>query len=226
MPRATEVGRLALIPPMRRYRRWLVVFVAFLLVGSGVTAWRLEASSGVYTGGLSANQPSALQLSTMADWYQRHYAQRFFAGTAGRFGCIVYPMATQWVPAGQTAYTEVMCQQCPPSHLGGLTPVVFRLDGSAVKYARAVDAVGYPGVLDQIRQYFPRQLWNEASSPRISYSDTLLLMAAAYQVAGWWPMTGKCSTAHTTRLMQAPTSTRTLNGSPTSRATPMPATTR
>jgi len=45
-----------------------------------------------------------------------------------------------------------------------LTPVVFRLDGSAVESARAVDAVGYPGVLDQIRKYFPRQLWNEASS--------------------------------------------------------------
>jgi hypothetical protein len=64
-----------------------------------------------------------------------------------------------------------------------LTPVAFDLNGSSVISARAANAVSDPGFLEEIKMYFPRPLWNEASDQTISQGDYRLLLAAAYEVA-------------------------------------------
>jgi hypothetical protein len=118
----------------------------------------------------------------MGDWYQRHQAPEEFLGVPGRFGCVVYSMATRQLSGGESmAYTQVMCEQCPPSDLGGTTPVAFRLDGTKVTWAGAADAPGDPMFFGEIRRYFPRQLWNVANAQQIP--DVKLYVAAAYQVA-------------------------------------------
>lgn len=155
-----------------------------LLLGSGLAAWRLEAGPSIYTDGLSAEQPSALQLAAMASWYQQNVAPAGFAGVRGRFGCVVYSMAMRHFSAHRSAaYTQVMCQQCPPSDLGGWTPAVFFLDGVAITSANVVTAAGDPGYFDEIKRYFPRQLWSAANNPTISGPEAELYVVAAYQIA-------------------------------------------
>ena len=125
-------------------------------------------------------KPSPIQLRAMGAWYQRNYAPEFFAGFPGRFGCGVYSIATRQLPAGQSmAYTEVVCEQCS-SLLGGETPAVFHLDGAEVLGVQADQAQGDPGFFDEIEQYFPRQLWDEAEGENIPK----LYVAAAYHAAG------------------------------------------
>ena len=162
-------------------RRRSVVVVGLFVVG-GVAFWQVEAGSGMYTDGLTPAQPSPLQLAAMGEWYQRHYAPEFFLGAPGRFGCVVYSMATRALSGGKSvAYTQVMCEQCPPSDLGGETPVAFHLDGAKVTWAGAADAPGDPMFFDEIKRYFPRQLWNAANAQQTP--EVELYVSAAYQVA-------------------------------------------
>lgn len=165
--------------------RWFATVVVLLLLGSALAVWRIESGSGIYTDGFSSEQPTPVQLSAMANWYHEHVAPGFFAGVPGRFGCVVYSMATRRLSTRRSvAYTQVMCQQCPPSHLGGFTPTVFYLDRSSVTSSRAVTAAGDPGYFDEIKKYFPQRMWDGANSPTISASDVDLYVAAAYEVAG------------------------------------------
>jgi hypothetical protein len=177
-----DYGTLKRPPRFRWYRRWVVGLVLLLLVAGGVAIWQVETAPGIYTDGLTPVQPSPLQLAAMGEWYQRHYAPGDFAGSPGGIGCVVYSMATRQLSGGESmAYTQVMCEQCPPSGLGGATPVAFHLDGTKVTRAGVADAPGDPMSFDQIRRYFPRQLWNTANSQQIPNVE--LYVAAAYQVA-------------------------------------------
>ena len=168
-----------------------------LPAGRGGTAGGLEDSSGVHTGGLSGPSPQRYESVRDGGRVPTRLRTAIRCLHRGRFGCIVYSMATQWLPADQTAQTEVRCQQWPPSDLDGLTPVVFRLEGSAVDLPGLfVDADGYLGVLDVIGQYFLRQLWNEASRPKVggeSHTATRFSSWPRLARCGLWPVTGKCS---------------------------------
>ncbi len=161
----------------------LFVVVGLLVLGGVVLNWRSQAGSGIsYTDGLTPAEPSPLQLAAMGDWYQRHQAPEDFLGVPGRFGCVVYLMATRQLSGGESmAYTQVMCEQCPPSDLGGATPVAFHLDGAKVTWAGAADAPGDPMFFDEIERYFPRQLWNAANAQQIP--DVELYVTTAYKVA-------------------------------------------
>ncbi len=150
------------------------------VIGLGVVV--LAATGNRGTDGLTPAQPSPLQLAAIGEWYQRHYAPEDFLGVPGRFGCVVYSMATRQLSGGKSmAYTQVMCEQCPPSDLGGETPVAFHLDGAKVTWAGAADAPGDPMFFNEIKRYFPRQLWNAANAQQIP--DVELYVTAAYQVA-------------------------------------------
>lgn len=169
---------------LRLRPKWVAISLVCLVAVGSLIAWRLASTSKSSPDGLSRAQPSAVQLVSMAHWYQHHLAFQEFSRSTGRFGCVVYPLATRQLPRSWfVAYTQVMCQQCPPSDLGGLTPVAFDLNGSSVISARAANAVSDPGFLEEIKMYFPRPLWNEASDQTISQGDYRLLLAAAYEVA-------------------------------------------
>ena len=167
----------------RQYQGWVIALALVVMVGAVVLLW--PGRPGAPANELSVVPPSPVRLAAMAQWYERHGASGAFDGSSAPFGCAVYPMATGQLGSGRSvAYTQVFCEQCPPSHLSGLTPVAFRLHGAVVESAGVAVGAGGPGFLEKVKRYFPRQLWSAATDQQIPALDMDLLEADAFQVAG------------------------------------------
>lgn len=111
-------------------------------------------------------KPSPAQLTAMGSYSSLHLWRPIMDLPPRRVGCVVTPLCAERLSGGRlTAYTQVLCNQCPqPSGAGVLVPAVFHLVGSTVTSAAAEtenDEAGY----DQMKRLFPRSLWSKADQP-------------------------------------------------------------
>lgn len=172
-------GSMRLAEQQRGGRRYWIASVALLvLLAAGFIIWRATTGSSIYRDGLSEAAPSPLQLAAMGYWYEHHEGRGEFGDPGDKVGCVVYPMATTGVShLILIAYTQTMCQECPPGESGGETAVVFRMRSTSVESVQAATEIGGTS---QIERYFPHQLWDKAEA---SIPDPDLYLEAAYQVA-------------------------------------------
>ncbi len=62
--------------------------------------------------------------------------------------------------------------------------MAFRLDGTAVVSVQAADAPGDPMWFDQIKKFFPHQLWGAAQNGELSAQQAASSLTAATRAAG------------------------------------------
>jgi hypothetical protein len=135
------------------------------------------------TDGLTPSPPTLAQVSAMNRYYAPYASKDLDAAPVGC--AMAKPLATRRMPNGEIeAFVQMLCAQCPPGESQQELPVAFRLDGDMVTSAQAADAMSDPGFYDQIREYFPHQLWAAANDGALSTRQAQSALSGAFANAG------------------------------------------